>query len=244
MGGDQDLSFLLENDLVFPRALLRSAFVVESGEAVPALMQIIFAEEKGLVELTEFSIDKELAKTVQETTLFRSNSPTTKLLTTIAKMSGQEYLAATIGPQLRQICTSMQAITLIGDLSVVQKSEDFLEQSASVSLRLSAGQADFQRLLSAILNSTGDIPAIFHIIANILKAKTSAKFPNALGSALSGFLLLRFVCPAIVTPEAFGLLPVRRPFLLNLARSLTHLEIPSVVPKIFCRWLGRVGTEA
>lgn len=134
MGGDQDLSFLLENDLVFPRALLRSAFVVESGETVPALIQIIFAEEKGLVELTEFSIDKELVKTVQETTLFRSNSPTTKLLTTIAKMSGQDYLAATIGPQLRQICGSTHAITLIGDLAVVQKSEDFLEQAASVSV--------------------------------------------------------------------------------------------------------------
>jgi hypothetical protein len=46
-------------------------------------------------------------------------------------------------------------------------------------------------------------------ITAILQKKVSAKFPGSAQSCIGGFLFLRYFCPAVVTPVAFGVLKVQ-----------------------------------
>lgn len=59
--------------------------------------------------------------------------------------------------------------------------------------------------LDAIYGSLERMPPSFCCLCACLWDEVSAKFPEARFVAVAGFLFLRLLCPAIVTPEAHGL---------------------------------------
>ena len=44
----------------------------------------------------------------------------------------------------------------------------------------------------------------FKILANHLRSEVTKKFPDHQFQAVGGFIFLRFFCPAIMTPFAYG----------------------------------------
>lgn len=62
-------------------------------------------------------------------------------------------------------------------------------------------------LLSSTVTSTQSrCRSFLRGICRMLQEKVRAQFPEAASSAIAGFFFLRFVCPALIAPEGFGLL--------------------------------------
>ncbi len=56
-----------------------------------------------------------------------------------------------------------------------------------------------------ILASAGNVPSYFRSMCQYLFEKVSERFPTRGHVAVGGFVLVRFVCPAICLPHAFNL---------------------------------------
>jgi hypothetical protein len=61
------------------------------------------------------------------------------------------------------------------------------------------------RYLNEILNSIESIPRELRLISALLQYFCKQKFPNSVHTVVGGFFFLRLVCPAIVSPEGFGI---------------------------------------
>jgi hypothetical protein len=62
-------------------------------------------------------------------------------------------------------------------------------------------------------------PPLRAIAAHLHKRGRPPKYPDAARSAVGGYICLRFVCPALMTPRAFGVVSVDPP--ARAARALT-----------------------
>jgi hypothetical protein len=63
------------------------------------------------------------------------------------------------------------------------------------------------------------VPPPLRAIAAHLHKEVAKKYPEAARSAVGGYICLRFVCPAMMTPRAFGVVSVDPP--ARAARALT-----------------------
>src|SRR5436305_4673477 len=74
--------------------------------------------------------------------------------------------------------------------------------------------------IDEICNSHENMPKSFRHICNIIQTQVQVRFPEAKFTAVGSFIFLRFFCPAMVAPDAGGLIKttltknVRRSFLL------------------------------
>ena len=59
-----------------------------------------------------------------------------------------------------------------------------------------------EKFLNAILDSVGDLPRDFRLIAQTLQMAVLKKFPECRHSVVGSFLFLRLLCPLVVTPVA------------------------------------------
>jgi hypothetical protein len=64
-----------------------------------------------------------------------------------------------------------------------------------------------QRIISVIINAEGRVPGEFRRIFTRMQATIMSKFgsEDAVFKAVGGFLFLRFICPSITVPHAYGL---------------------------------------
>ena len=60
------------------------------------------------------------------------------------------------------------------------------------------------RYLTAIQNSLNQVPPELRRISAVLQNMVKPKYPNSVHTVVGGFFFLRLVCPAIVSPEGFG----------------------------------------
>ncbi|KAJ1878916.1 Ras GTPase activating protein ira2, partial [Coemansia sp. S17] len=81
-------------------------------------------------------------------------------------------------------------------------------------------------VIDAIVGSVGALPASLRWICNLIYRIVITRFPDAGYTAVGGFVFLRFLCPAIVAPDAHGICSqitnpeVRRGLLL--CTKITH----------------------
>ena len=57
-----------------------------------------------------------------------------------------------------------------------------------------------------IMESINNVPYAFKNICNLLKTIVVEKFPTSKRKVIGGFYFLRFICPAVVSPEGFGVI--------------------------------------
>ncbi|KAF9583097.1 hypothetical protein BGW38_010257, partial [Lunasporangiospora selenospora] len=162
-------------------------------------------------------IDEEVAEAVPEqvNNLFRANTLLTKALEAYMLLVGSEYLDDTLGDILRSICTQKTACEV--DPCKLEKGEDVKSQWRIL----------FQHTRTcwrAVIESVHRFPRELLLVFSHLQRRLIAKFPEsprlasgvvdqkeaelasqARYTGVSGFVFLRLICPAILTPKLFNI---------------------------------------
>ena len=67
-------------------------------------------------------------------------------------------------------------------------------------------QKTSQMFLHKIMESVNNVPIALRNVCNLLRDIVAEKFPSSKRKVIGGFYFLRFICPAVVSPEGFGVI--------------------------------------
>ncbi|KAL2829009.1 hypothetical protein BDW59DRAFT_142692 [Aspergillus cavernicola] len=139
--------------------------------------------------------------TVEANLLFRGNSLLTKALDYHMRRLGKEYLEETIGERLYEIDETDPECEV--DPSRIHRADD-LERNWKNLVNLTTS------VWKSIAGSASRCPPELRLIFRHIRACADDRYGDFLRSvtysSVSGFLFLRFFCPAILNPRLFGLL--------------------------------------
>lgn len=194
--------------------------------------------------------------------LLRANTPVSRMMTTYTRRGpGQSYLKGTLSEKINSLIEHKDLNLEINPLKVYEQMMQQLDQEGrmpadlprGVSPEIAAAHPDVQaiiqprlQMLMEIANSFLDtiiaslemVPYGIRWICKQIRSLTRRKYPEvtefALCSLIGGFFFLRFINPAIVTPQAYMLVdgvPAKNPrrtltliakMLQNLANKPSH----------------------
>ena len=139
--------------------------------------------------------------TVEANLLFRGNSLLTKALDSHMRRLGKEYLEDTLSERIRDIDESDPDCEV--DPNRVQHAED-LQRNWRNLIALT------ENIWKSINSSAPRCPPELRVIFRHIRACVEDRYGDFLRtvtySSVSGFLFLRFFCPAVLNPKLFGLL--------------------------------------
>jgi hypothetical protein len=139
--------------------------------------------------------------------LFRGNSLVTKALDSHMRRLGRDYLESVLGTRLRKIAARDPDCEV--DPMKVGSGEQ-LERNWVTLLNLTAS------IWKAISESADQCPPPLRIIFRHIRSCAEDRYGSFIRTvkytSVSGFLFLRFFCPAILNPRLFGLLPGKLSF--------------------------------
>ncbi|XP_062446373.1 rasGAP-activating-like protein 1 [Rhea pennata] len=204
-----------EPEDVTPLAILEEISSVESQQDVATQLVKIFLGQGLAVPFLDYLIVRELARTTDPNTLFRSNSLASKSMEQFMKVVGMPYLHEVLKPIVNRIfeekkyveldpckmeLSSSRRISFKGSLSEAQVRESSLEL-------LKGYLGD---IIEAIVGSVDKCPPIMRVAFKQLRRRVEERFPSVEHEevryvSISGFLFLRFFAPAILTPKLFNL---------------------------------------
>ena len=185
---------------------------ITEADKVASLLVSIFEANDKAIDLLKASILTEVNKTESANTLFRLNSMATKLLSAYCKLIGKDYLQISVGNQIKNQIQNPKSCEL--DPSRLKENENLKENEKNL-LEIA------QSFLEDIELSIPKCPNQIREICKFLHDTVCSKFPEAGNTAIAGFIFLRYLCPAIVAPDGFGIVDnpikdtsIRRSFVL------------------------------
>ncbi|KAJ2660532.1 GTPase activating factor [Coemansia sp. RSA 1199] len=152
------------------------------------------------------------------TLLFRGTSVATRAIDTIMKIVGLEFIDQLIGNVVRNITSNEYACEV---------DPTRLADNNSIGVHWDALTRLLHALWQGIENGANACPPILRRIFACLRSSTAAFYSNHVSSTqvhyscISGFVFLRLLCPAMLSPKSFGL--VSRPPSSLALRTLTLL---------------------
>jgi GTPase-activator protein for Ras-like GTPase len=145
--------------------------------------------------------DLSRSATMEANLLFRGNSLITRALDAHMRRLGRDYLEATLGARLRKICD--RDFDCEVDPGKV-KSPEHLDRNWNSLIQLTSS------IWKAIIASAEDCPAQLRVLFRHIRSCAEDRYGSFIRTvkytSVSGFLFLRFFCPAILNPKLFGLL--------------------------------------
>jgi len=176
------------------------------------------------VALMKALIGREVLSSQQADVIFRENSAATLSFKHLSKMVGLKYLFVTLGSVLREVIQKdaddaaveerMKKDKNLSELMVMQDTYEvdptMLYNSADQDDLLSINAIQLtllvQRFMKQIFQSANQLPREIREVMVEINNTVGLMFPEAVQSALSAFLFLRFYNCAVAVPEAYGLL--------------------------------------
>ncbi|KNC49089.1 neurofibromatosis type 1 [Thecamonas trahens ATCC 50062] len=192
------MALLMQRDMVVTHALIESVQITEADMISSVLIRLFSAAGKHM-QLLEYIIRKEVTSTFAESTLFRRNSMATKLLTAFTKYVGKSWLQDMLREPIKAML-EMNPQRFEVDPDKVMPNDDV---DANRDRLMTAATV----IVDAIFAKYAQCPVSIHSVAHMLASIIVEKFPKAGPTAIAGFIFLRFICPAIVAPDGFGLVP-------------------------------------
>ncbi|KAG6336483.1 hypothetical protein ID866_2597 [Astraeus odoratus] len=180
------------SDMVLAMVICECCPPTEVDMMISVLMNI-FDTRASLMALLKTMIDREIAHTISDADLFRSNSTCTRFLSAFARIHGYNYLRSLISPLINAMAAMPPGHAY--DLDPVRVSPDKLEQN----------QKDVEFIASSFLDiisaSVPALPPMFREVCAHLAKAVYQVWPESKFAALGAFIFLRFISPAIVAPE-------------------------------------------
>jgi len=165
-------------------------------------------------------IEDEVETTEKAGTLFRGNCLASKIISSFSVSIGKDFLRQMLAEPIR---------TVVREPEKYEVNPLKLSSSDSLDDNMETLRQGVQLFMDAILQSKDYCPLVIRKICTELRRVVIDKFPSSLYSVIGGFFFLRFVCPAIISPEGFGVLPMgeipgasRRPLIL-ISKILQNL---------------------
>ncbi|KAJ6239281.1 ras gtpase-activating protein [Anaeramoeba flamelloides] len=176
----------------------------------------IFEKKHKNKYLFEPVIKDEVERTLNETTLFRGNCMTSKMMNVYTKLSGLKFLSNILKKDIEEIIEGKQSLEIdINKIKVDNNNDndnDNNDNNDDDNDKNKIIQENFNRLskfveqiIESILKSPLAFPLVLRNLCWKLSEITSTKFPNSKYIVVAGFIFLRFICPAIVVPEKYGI---------------------------------------
>lgn len=195
---------LTSSNLALAVAIIEACSASEIDE-MSGLLFRTFEARGTLLPLLRLLIEREVQITHHESELFRANSLTTRLLTSVARTYGYNLIRVTLQPLIQSLVDKPANCSFELDPSKALPSED-IDRNAH-DLRLLC-----QALLDLICTSVPRIPVVYRAICHYIWEAVNEKFPGSTHSAVGSFFFLRFFCPCIVAPESIDIdLPPEKP---------------------------------
>jgi len=129
-------------------------------------------------------------------------------------------LYLTVGPELDELIAANLGLEV--DPEKMEEGADLDEMRWML-------MAQSQKILKQILNSSEECPVQFRQLFSHIKHVVGNRFPENVNTTIGGFIFLRFFCPAISSPEAYGILeepptPQARRLLILITKVLQNLS--------------------
>lgn len=159
----------------------------------------IFCYYNRVIPLINACLAKSVDNEENVSTLFRAATLSTMLMDQLMKLTSLNYLRSILTGPVKQIMECPDSSEI---------SPALLPKGADPTPNQNRLQAHVSHVLSVIFASVPDCPPVLRYIYHCLQKKVGLKWPeddSVTIRAISGFLFLRFVCPALLKPQLFGL---------------------------------------
>ncbi|NXS72559.1 RASL1 protein, partial [Pandion haliaetus] len=202
-------------------AILEEVTSRESRQDVATKLVKIFLGQGLAVPLLDYLTTRELARTTDPNTLFRSNSLASKSVEQFMKVVGLPYLHEVLKPVVNRIFEEKKYVEL--DPGKMELSHSRRRHPRRrISFKGSVSEARVREsslellkgylgnIVDAIVGSVEKCPLLMRVAFKQLRRRVEERFPSAQHEevryfSISGFLFLRFFAPAILTPKLFSL---------------------------------------
>ncbi|KAJ5066806.1 ras gtpase-activating protein [Anaeramoeba ignava] len=173
--------------------------LVHSGDTnlVADAIANIFYSEKKILNFIKLCVHKEIKNTSTAEELFRTNTFVVSLISRYSTIIGLNFLQKTLESPIKEV---LEYDKLIEIDSMREKSPEILKNNLNL-------VKDFvTKFLKSIYLAKNYFPVEIKHICQYSKNSISKKFPNHSLLGVAGLVFLRFICPAIVSPEVYGII--------------------------------------
>jgi Ras GTPase-activating protein 1 len=187
----------------------------------------IFCHYNRVLPIINTCLGKSIEREDNVATLFRASTLATVLMDQLMKLTAIDYLHAVLKGPVEKIADLKDSCEL---------DPTKLPRGTDLNPHLHQLEKQVQNLLVSIFTSVDSCPQHLRYIFHCLQDRVVQKWPTdetVRTRAVSGFLFLRFICPALINPLHFNLLSIGS----NQATSRDRLE-PSPPPA------GEAGSES
>eukprot|EP01094_Clydonella_sp_ATCC50884_P029053 TRINITY_DN894_c0_g1_i1.p1 TRINITY_DN894_c0_g1~~TRINITY_DN894_c0_g1_i1.p1 ORF type:complete len:1012 (+),score=384.73 TRINITY_DN894_c0_g1_i1:52-3087(+) len=172
-----------------------------SSENMAKTLVPIFEREGKIMDLIQAVIDLEIKRTTKTSTLFRTNSMASQIMRCYARLCGKQYVSDMLKPLITELNEFSGSIE-IDPRKITADSEHKDVQENLTNFKYFAA-----KFVKQIVDSLKTIPGAFRFVSSALVEGVEFKFPEATRVVIAGFFFLRFVCPAVVSPEGYDIVP-------------------------------------
>ncbi|KAG0052839.1 glyceraldehyde-3-phosphate dehydrogenase 1, partial [Linnemannia elongata] len=214
-------------------------------------------EEHLLLTMFQSVLSAQFETATEFGSLLRANTPVSRMMTTYTRRGpGQSYLKTVLSERINSLIEHKELNLEVNPLKVYEQMINQIEENtgslpahlprgvppetaaanpdvqAIIAPRLSMVMEIANSFLDTILESLDQVPYGIRWICKQIRSLTKRKYPDAtdfsICSLIGGFFFLRFINPAIVTPQAYMLvdgLPSKHPrrTLTLIAKLLQNL---------------------
>ncbi|PVU94809.1 hypothetical protein BB559_002918 [Furculomyces boomerangus] len=250
-----NLFFLLQSEPIHIATLSRLVNLAEIDTLLQTVMFTLFGnqyesrEENLLLTMFQLVLSAQFEMSTEFSSLLRANTPVSRMMMTYTRRGpGQSYLKNVIAPEINRVVQNSSLDLEINPLKVheeINKSKG----NPIVNILTEQASADIQvietvkprvvelikisnRFIDSIISNIDMVPYGIRWICKQIKSLTRRRYPKSTDkdvcSLIGGFFFLRFLNPAIVTPQAYMLIdadPTKNPrrTLTLVAKMLQNL---------------------
>lgn len=197
-GYDQFVSLITESELSVVR-FIGNYIGSEKEEFSKIVLNILVAQGKD-IQGVKVLAREEIQETEDPNIIFRGNSVATKTLDAYMKLLGNQYLKDSLGSLIKGVYQTKDSCEV--DPLRLSKNDDIKKNFKRLSNHVSLF---WDAIQSSAINIPIELSYIFKDMSEICDSKF--KIDKVKYTAISGFVFLRFFCPAILNPKLFGIMP-------------------------------------